>query len=210
MAFRYDCFVSVACILISSVISIPQNCSIQFWWSSSAHILQGNHQPMMFGGFLAPKLGFRWPCQGYSRCCGRFPGQVWRHSPWISPGFCHDFFGGISSIMRLWWSTIMVDNGLLIIMVIITDYGTLLSIIIIINIITIIIVIIIIIRMEKLMVSMVNNGYLLVLNAGNFREWSISSLVMSSSQHPPGNHPATLRKTHQIDDVPIGSYQYLP
>ena len=64
----------------------------------------------------------------------------------------------------------MVDNGLLIIMFIITDYGTLLSIIIIINIITIIIVIIIIIRMEKLMVSMVNNGYLLVLNAGNFRE----------------------------------------
>ena len=63
----------------------------------------------------------------------------------------------------------MVDNGLLIIMFIITDYGTLLSIIIIINIITIIIVIIII-RMEKIMVSMVNNGYLLVLNAGNFRE----------------------------------------
>ena len=29
--------------------------------------------------------------------------------------------------------------------------------------------------------------------AGNFREWSQSSLVMSSSQQPPATHPATLR-----------------
>ena len=36
--------------------------------------------------------------------------------------------------------------------------------------------------------------------AGNFREWSQSSLVMSSSQQPPATHPATLRKTHQ--DLP--------
>ena len=41
---------------------------------------------------------------------------------------------------------------------------------------------------------------LLVLNAGNFREWSQSSLVMSSSQQPPATRPATLRKTHQ--DLP--------
>ena len=31
--------------------------------------------------------------------------------------------------------------------------------------------------------------YLLVLNAGNFWEWSISSLVISSSQQPPATHP---------------------
>ena len=31
--------------------------------------------------------------------------------------------------------------------------------------------------------------FLLVLNAGNFREWSQSSLVMSSSQQPPATHP---------------------
>ena len=35
------------------------------------------------------------------------------------------------------------------------------------------------------------NMCLLVLNAGNFREWSISSPVMSSSQQPPATHPAT-------------------
>ena len=35
------------------------------------------------------------------------------------------------------------------------------------------------------------------INAGNFREWSNPSLIVSSSQQPPATHPATLRKTPQ-------------
>ena len=54
---------------------------------------------------------------------------------------------------------------------------------------------------------------LLLLNAEGMREWSISSLVMSSSQQPPATHPfpTTLWWTNslllkiaiEIADVPI-------
>ena len=38
-------------------------------------------------------------------------------------------------------------------------------------------------------ISMSIKANLLVLNAGNFQEWSQSSLVMSSSHQPPATHP---------------------
>jgi hypothetical protein len=47
------------------------------------------------------------------------------------------------------------------------------------------------------MIHTMHSSYWCVALAGNFREWSQSSLSMSSSQHPPATHPATLRKTHQ-------------
>ena len=50
------------------------------------------------------------------------------------------------------------------------------------------------------------NFILLVLNAGNFREWSISSLIIIIPASPPATHPFPAFSTSKISIVCEGSW----